>query len=227
MAEKDISLISNDSVIREYSFKEKANRFVLFLDIMGFKERIARRGQEKILEELTELQKFISKSMPEDKSIVFTMFSDSIVVITNDDSDESFLRLSCLAHDIMRKSICELQMPIKGAIAYGELTVNQQKQLYFGQPLIDAYLLEEELKCYSVILHYTVEDKVNVPLTHLYVMKPVKLDKAQSLHYCILFDEVMHFSLINLRKQVSGSPRVYIDNTLAISRIEKPCNSFC
>lgn len=216
MVDSKSSVISSDNIIGGITFKEKGNRFVLFLDIMGFKERIARRGQDVILKELTELQRFLSEKMPEDSSIAYAMFSDSIIVMTNDDNLASFIKLSEIAKGILNKSIGELQMPIKGAIAHGELTVNQQKQLYFGQPLIDAYLLEEELKCYAIVLHYTVDAIIDAESTKLYRMAEVKLEKVYSSHSCLIFDSGMKEPLLNLRKQVSGTPRAYIDNTLPL-----------
>lgn len=202
--------------LRKENFKEEADRYVLFMDIMGFKDRVFRKGHKEILSELTELQECLSKCMPEDNSIVFTMFSDSIVVLTNNDSEEAFLRLSRLGQYVLSKCMNELEMPIKGAIAYGKLTVNRSKQLYFGQPLIDAYLLEEEVKCYAVVLHHTVEAKLPINVINLYREGVIRMERVSCRHRYLALKDITMETLEKLSRQVSGSPRSYIDNTLTL-----------
>ena len=110
----------------------------------------------------------------------------------------------------------EKRIAFKGAISKGNLTADSGKQLYFGQPLIDAYLLSEEILMYGVIIHHTVEKDIDSHSV-LFVNKKVPLRTGQSYHYIINWFENKgraQNALNIIREDVSGSPRRYIDNTL-------------
>jgi len=114
------------------------NRYVGFLDIMGFKDMLARMSHEKVYE----LMKSVSSSVSSVQS-VFTidyesenddderievnvtmmLYSDSIMIYTRDDEQHSL--------DNLITSISELSLslfndgiPHKGAIAYGQMTLD-------------------------------------------------------------------------------------------------------
>ena len=57
-------------------------RFVAFLDIMGFKDRVARNPHDEILSSLTNLSSFISSIIDKNENIFYTMFSDSLIFYT-------------------------------------------------------------------------------------------------------------------------------------------------
>ena len=119
------------------------NRFVTFIDIMGFKDLVFRNNHESVLEKMRTLMLAIDpiKNVAirklkgegkEDwtKSIIRPIiFSDSIMLISNDDSPES-------AHDILFSTqwlisgALNVGIPIKGAIAHGQQTADFEKRLY-------------------------------------------------------------------------------------------------
>ena len=53
-----------------------------------------------------------------------------------------------------------MQIPIKGVIAQGIFSYDKENELYFGKPLVDAYLLHEELKYYGIVVHNTAEKTI-------------------------------------------------------------------
>ena len=203
------------------------SRFVAFLDIMGFKDRVARNDHNEILNELEVFQSNISQyvSYHREANVQLALFSDSILIYSQNDSIESLHALADITSHIMMYAILQDKpIPLKGAIAAGRMTCNQTKQLYFGQALIDAYLLEENVKYYGVLVHHSAEKylqgadfpefrDVKAPLkggeiSH-YELKwydtPIKPDE----HNQKTVDECLK----NLRLTVSDEPRKYIDNT--------------
>ncbi len=198
-----------------------AERFVIFLDIMGFKDRVARSSHKDILQVLQELSNFISENIPqEEEGLMFTMFSDSIIILSSDKTEETFKKIVNIASKVVEKAI-EIGLPIKGALACGECTViNSNKPLYFGQNIIDAYVLEESIEIYGVALHNTVE-KLAVDMakeSSLVFDYKVKLKKSTSNHYIVSWfaNDITRseHNLLEIRKTVSDSPRRYIDYTL-------------
>ena len=197
-----------------------AERFVVFLDIMGFKDRVARNPHNKILLVLQELSSFISENIKQGEGLMFTMFSDSIIILSSDKTKETFKQIVNIASKVVEKAI-EIGLPIKGAIACGECTaINSNKPLYFGQNIIDAYVLEESIEIYGVALHNTVE-KLAVEMAkesnQIFDYK-VKLKKSTSSHYIVSWfaNDITKSeqNLLEIRKTVSDSPRRYIDYTL-------------
>jgi hypothetical protein len=211
-------------------------RFIAFVDIMGFKDLVAKKGHEEIKLMLTELILFTN-------SVVDTMrvvnhvyyekeikevrvrsltFSDSIIFVTEDKSPEDFFLLS-LTLSVFQGTSLERGIPIKGAISCGKLTADFNLSLFFGQPLIDAYLLQEELFYYGIIVDHFVEsfivdmenkisEKEKMTLSAFKrLMTPLKNSIAP--HYNLKSQILYPEKINNLYKPVSGSVRQYVDNT--------------
>lgn len=213
-----------DRLLPARSPKERCPRVVAFLDIMGFKDMVSRQSETKIDEKLYVLTSFISSNV-RDGFIQFSVFSDSIIIFSSDLSLNSFKQIVNLVASIMAKSI-SLGLPIKGAIASGECTVtNDKTPYYFGQPIIDAYLLEENVEMYGVVLHHTVES-LAVESTNdsdLVFDYLTKFRGGESMHYVVNWFgnnyEENEKNINAIRFNVSDSARRYIDAT-------KKCFSF-
>ena len=95
--------------------------------------------------------------------------------------------------------------------------------------MVDAYLLEEELCYYGVAFHESMEDSIlntkkDLPIEDI----AIPLKKGKSKHYHVAWYKVKanlqkgDISSIalewlkDIRKTVSGNPRVYLDNTIGI-----------
>ena len=114
-------------------------------------------------------------------------------------------------------------IPLKGAIAKGVITCDISKQLYFGQALIDAYLLEENVKYYGVLAHNSVEADIKVLeekglLFFRDIEAPLKSGTVSHFEICWYKNDIQAAkeSLRKIRETVSGDPRKYIDNSLKV-----------
>lgn len=225
-------------------FKPIQQRFVVFLDIMGFKDRVARNTPEKLYSELTEFNRDITNilnsskkvntqqvppqsgesdagllSSTEDGSkIMLAQFSDSIVLFSKDNSQECLLEIASVAKQIMASAISrEKPIPLKGALAEGNVTCDMSKQLFFGQALIDAYLLEENVHYYGIVVHHTAEQSVIKSGDKLFKDTSVPLKSGCIRHYELVWYEdnkdAIKSGLNRIRLSVSDSPRKYVDNT--------------
>ncbi|WP_036608260.1 hypothetical protein [Parabacteroides johnsonii] len=201
-------------------WNNKNERFVVFLDIMGFKDRVARTPMEKLYEQLvdfnTEIVNIIAKNKSEE--VQLAQFSDSIVLFTNNSEKESLNNLSAILCEIMKEAIYR-NIPLKGALAKGLIVCDMAKQLFFGQALIDAYLLEESVQFYGVAVHHTAEKDV-VGMKEQYRDIKIPLKGGTVFHYTLVWwlnhqDRVKE-NLNNIRFHVSDSPRKYIDNTINV-----------
>ena len=207
-------------------------RCVAFLDIMGFKDMVARSSHDTIYKRLQSISKS-QNAIEEAKflNVYMTKFSDSIAIFSKDDTKDSLMAFMVATEFVFTKCIID-GIPIKGAMAYGKISVDIENSLFFGQPIIDAYQLEEDLKYYGIILHHTMFNVLNkrglgsVNIKH--IETPLKCGNI--FHYNLdwftsynkLADEKKDSKIIEFIEQyynkVSGAPRKYIDNTIGVYR---------
>jgi hypothetical protein len=222
--------------MKKKPWKEDNKRFICFLDIMGFKEMVSSQEHKEIKKKLSNLSLFrqsiqkVGKSLqtedsayPEyrDCELKSVSFSDSIIFFTNEDKANDFLLLTYAIRTIFTGAL-KLGMPIKGAISYGILTANFKKSIFFGKPLINSYLLQEEIQYYGVVLDnhaevfYKKHEKSYVD-SNLYIkMKtPLKRGNVTHLNLSLVNEKLTRENLETLNNTVCGSTRLYVDNTIS------------
>lgn len=218
--------LEDESGFQLQSDKNTANRFVVFLDIMGFKDRVARTNHKRLLTQLSDFNKGITECIGiHSADIQIAQFSDSIVLFSNDINPKSLQTIAEVTRGIMQIAIKQ-QIPIKGAIAQGQITCDISKQLFFGQALIDAYLLEENIFYYGILAHHSIESNIIKLESPIFNDIKAPLKSGNISHYELswyaddLSDEqqlkTIHDALNNIRQSVSDAPRRYIDNTLDV-----------
>ena len=163
----------------------------------------------------------VIKSETENNGIMLAQFSDSIVLFSQNDSKEDLLVICDVAAKIIKTAIHRNRpIPLKGALAEGIITCDMSKQLFFGQALIDAYLLEENVQYYGIVVHHTAEQSILDSKSDLFHNVKVPLKSGNIEHYEVVWykdyvDEARK-GLERIRLSVSDSPRKYIDNTKMI-----------
>jgi hypothetical protein len=220
--------------------KDTCECYVAFFDISGTKDRIKREGHKKALathKALFEPTKVALESLQKTPlinkqtvPITPVVFSDSIILMSEDISQRALEWTLTQAQFVLFSAI-EKGIPIKGAIACGTFTFNLNNSIHFGQPLIDAYVLQNRLKLYGVILHDTVSkylEKYNIGDTSYVIKTPVPMKYKKNipqLHY--LVDWIQHAIVKSqdpqelvkrLYSKNFGKPRKYVDNTLDFVR---------
>lgn len=227
-------------------WKTTDKRFVAFLDLLGFKDKVMRKSHSEIYEELSKISKIKelieNNSLKQQKKfkdcdVYVVSFSDSIVVFSKNDSFENFEYFLIVIRALFSNSIKE-KIALKGGMAYGEVSLNKAEQIYFGQPIIDAYLIEEDVNYLGVVadssINYFIKENFESFNTSMICKKLLFEEKSYlkcgkinhlNLDWFILTqrnheslkDEEKIFNiqehLNSFNCTVSGSPRRYIDNT--------------
>lgn len=225
-------------------WNDKNDRFVLYLDIMGFKERVNRCETEALKNDLMSFKTKNIKLKPllksktkygENDLLKMAQFSDSIVVISRSNTKDDLNRI-CKAAVILMQTAMESRFALRGSIAMGQMVFDESNQLFFGKALVDAYLLEEQLAYYGVVFHESAEEIVKNALTVEDYYYPIKDDDlpikgGRSKHYHVAWylmtkalskGNISTDALLwldNLRTTVSGTPRVYLDNTRNVVQV--------
>ena len=204
-------------------------RFVGYIDIMGFKNLVFRNPHERIYE----MMKKVSDAMNETEStfstdlidgeevyITMTTYSDSMMIYSKDKSSASQSSFLGAVANLSEKLFLA-EIPFKGAVAYGQMTLDLKNSIFFGRPLIDAYLLSEELSYYGVVVHASAETKKGFKSSDLVEEYLCPFKTGNSIHQTIVpltdlasnYEDVEE-SIKRMRSKTSGGLRKYIDNTL-------------
>lgn len=209
-------------------------RFVAFIDIMGFKDMVMKMPHEeiyrimKMIGDAKELNAGILTDAKNQKLVRSTTYPDSIMLYSKDKTVKAFDALVTAVAGLTSDLFAE-GVPHKGAIAYGKMTLDQDRSIFFGQPLIDAYLLQEELHFYGVIMHGSVEEIMSKKISgqtfvkkydcHLkngksghFTVYPIFADSHGAENYPEDHEKIIN-SLHQMRFRTSGHLRRYIDNT--------------
>jgi hypothetical protein len=142
---------------------------------------------------------------------------------SHDALDSLISSVSALVYNLFLEGI-----PHKGSIAFGLMTLDQKNSIFFGQPLIDAYLLQEELNFYGIIIHASAEKKMKDNQSGINFIQdylcPLKNGFSKHLTVYPIFVpncdkeyqkeiDALTDSIKKLRYKTSGYLRRYIDNT--------------
>lgn len=224
-------------VDRQASWEKDAERIILYADIMGFKERFVSTQHVLLKESLLKfMESFNRKMRPLLKGdyLRYVQFSDSIIIVANGVDSKMFNIITkpavCLMHGAMSHGF-----PIKGVLAKGMFTFDEKDDLYFGKPLVDAYLLHDELYYYGIVAHHSVETLIKhyKYLDLPYCKEQIPLKKGKTAHYHLswqFFNKNLSIGNISkkvekwletIEENVSGSPRIYVDNTIFVIKNDK------
>lgn len=165
-------------------------KYVAFLDILGFKNRIRSLIQDKAKRFIIDFSKEIYVAFNRQNAsnkINGYIVSDSLILYSNDIERESLYDLIELIRDVCKTEFKQNGILMRGAIAKGEFDrvpaielPKLEKQLIVGQAYVDAYLLEDSVKVVGINLSKEVyDDIVNMDIT-LDVVEE-KIDKE--IHY--------------------------------------------
>jgi hypothetical protein len=211
-----------------------ANRFVGYIDIMGFKNMVETISHDEVhqmmitLNDKRKLVESIDWKGLNINLIKTTTYSDSLIIYSKDESYESFRYMVSTLAGLTDELLLE-KIPHKGALAFGLMTLDEINSIFFGKPLIDAFLLQEQIYFYGILMHGSAEKEYlkykATPWVHDY---PCKLKNGVAKHLTIYpmsavqskqVEDVKDFanlikSINDFRLQTSGHLRAYIDNTL-------------
>ncbi|WP_418497616.1 hypothetical protein [Flagellimonas sp.] len=217
------------------------NRIILYLDIMGFKDLVQNINPNILHKYLKDAILFASqmkhmgyadleragfKKFPEIKSQVF---SDSIVFATEGITTADIYTITKGAKWVS-SVLFQHHITFRGSIAVGNMTYDDDSSIFFGQPLIDAYILEQQLDLFGIVAHHSFEYLLKSSFKRKncedslqdYVPYPIRTTKGKANHLIldwIKFAEEIHGDTFHeqiysiLSCQMSGGPKHYLDNT--------------
>lgn len=207
-------------------------RLLLYADVMGFKDRVATRSHQRLKEEILKFRSdwdTRTSCLKLGDYLKFVQFSDSMLLVVQG-IDTRMFNLITQAGVCLMQIAMENQFPIKGVLAQGTFTFDEERQLYFGQPLVDASLLHDQLKFYGIAVHNSAEKtvKANADILKPYSKTQIDIEKGKVSHYHLCWNTLnsgykyenitdkCNKWLDTIEENVSGEPRMYVDRTRQI-----------
>lgn len=161
-------------------------RTVVFLDILGFRNLVDEMTTEELGGKFSRVISTVLMSMnrpfmaPGTEPTLFPghpveqpwclsyAFSDSIILISHDDSEKACLAVLVYALRSMQYLIAS-GLPVRGGAAFGEMHVDEAKSLFLGKALTAAYELEQKQNWIGVALDISVDAK----FCHMFLKSPM------------------------------------------------------
>lgn len=132
------------------------NRFIAFLDIMGVKKLLKTVGVDMVYALYAEIDD-ITK-VYRDNKLIITYYSDSIMAATTDDSVAGYESLVLFCAQIEAYCI-KNGYAVNGAISYGTITIDKERNIWLGEPLSWVYDLQNKLFFYGIVLDEQAYEK--------------------------------------------------------------------
>lgn len=137
-------------------------RFVAVLDILGFKNKLNTIGLNQISLYYRRLLEKLTLGCVQSETLSIRFFSDTILLFSEPIDRYGVINdyLFVKAFDQMQNTCAAIMsiavnqdLPLRGGIAFGDTYIVASKNIYLGQPMIDAHLIEEAQEWIGVAFH--------------------------------------------------------------------------
>lgn len=166
-------------------------KYVAFIDILGFKEKLKQINQQEAEEFILNFSTMLYSEWESGNhhncdNINGYIVSDSIIVYSNNDAKESLLKMMDYLTKIFSKAFTGNGILLRGAVAKGEFSMlkptsfkNLQKGLLVGKAYIEAYTIENSSKGSLIQLSQTVRNDIQEYYSELFTVEKIG-DKAET-----------------------------------------------
>lgn len=144
-------------------------KYVAFLDILGFKNKLKQLGQESAKRYISAFSETAYQEWKqiEARNVEGYIVSDSFILYTKSVTKQALNELLKIIDTICKKEFSDNKILIRGAIAKGEFEkmpavelASLSKGLMVGQAYVDAYTLEDSAKIAGMLLTQEVYDDI-------------------------------------------------------------------
>jgi len=174
-------------------------RWFAYFDLLGVKQIYKTGNQLSIFVAFSSAIGKFKKRVTAWPDVGYAWFSDTFILYTEDDSDESFSAIDSISRWFFYFLITA-DMPVRGAIACDVLYADKENDLFFGEAFIEAYQYGEYQDWIGLLLCPSAEKRleelgmpaerclnysyVNVPFNYRLERQPK--DMKAKLPVCIL-----------------------------------------
>ena len=153
-------------------------RWFAYFDLLGFAQLVRTSEIRSVLPIYERVLETIKEKANPKKStgLNFSWFSDTFIIFTKGSSLEEFGIIERAARLFFQKLILH-HIPVRGAISYGDLYTQQEKSIFLGEALMDAYEYGEKQNWLNFVITPTASEaleKLNFPIGEIVHYRLVK-----------------------------------------------------
>lgn|GEM_PF-1286634 len=150
-------MLRDKNVIMAQANNQKNERYLLYLDILGFKDLTEKRKSAEIFSIINKTLIFLYDVEDLSKKSVSTLyFSDSFILYSEPGIDEDIFRDIYQISRLLHSFLLSKGIPTRGSISFGEFNVQNDSvnkhQVYFGTALNDAYIAKQKDKWVGITI---------------------------------------------------------------------------
>jgi hypothetical protein len=142
------------------------NKYVAFLDVLGFSELVAAQKKEKLEKYFETVQQSFTIFSKKKKTLAKYMISDSVILIAENTEDD--LRSLLTAIRTLQSKLAFEDIWLRGGISFGEVYHNEELNLIVGNGYITAFNLERLADVPRVIIDPSILSKLNLDRLQFY-----------------------------------------------------------
>ena len=120
--------------IPEFQQQCQVARWVAYFDLLGTRDLVTSGSIFRVFNIYKQALEQLSRHF----QVSYTWFSDTFLLYTPDESDESFTDIDKVSRWFTYLLIWK-RIPVRGALTYGDLYADQDSGVYLGQALVDSY----------------------------------------------------------------------------------------
>jgi hypothetical protein len=140
-----------------------SDSFVAFLDVMGFSNLVNRGNVDNLESYFEKITEVLDKLRQDKADIKSFLISDSIILIAPSGL-KSLIQLLWAIRRI-QSAILWRKILLRGAVSYGQVYYNKDRNIIVGKGFIKAYLLEQEAVFPRVIIDPAIIKQVSTDKT--------------------------------------------------------------
>lgn len=215
-------------------------RYVAMLDIMGFKHMVETMPSNDIYKLLCNADAIKQVLEQNTGPLWISVFSDTIIIVTKGVEEQRDLFSLILSSAMIQRKFFDNGYALNGGISRGKVTVDKTRNIIFGQPVIDAHLLQEKIFYYGIAFDKSLNDAFNtikfesiVPgIKRPIVKESIPIKTGNKFFRKTKWEEYYNLNIKNLweiskLKDLFPTEPIDIDKSMkeCFSKIEKYCNN--
>jgi hypothetical protein len=157
-----------DSNLPEFDPQHDGKRWVAYFDLLGTRRRISTGDHYQVFDVYREAIKRLKVNGGGHDQVCPTWFSDTFLLISTDDSGESFVQIEQAAR-LFWYYMLQAHIPLRGAIAFGPMYTDFSHRVFVGKAMAEAYEYGENQDWIGLVLCPSAESEMaslGIPVDH-------------------------------------------------------------
>lgn len=147
-------------------------RWVAYFDLLGIERLVRESHAISVFDTLDDANEDFHRQRGFGQNVERLWFSDTYIFFSQDDSAASFASVEATARHFFL-ALVQKGIPLRGAMAFGELYVDKENDIFFGKALVEAYRFGEHQDWIGFLLTPSTVDQ----------MKAVGLPAQKRINY--------------------------------------------